>query len=301
MTPGKLAGRFALSDKLRRFPMVDAAAPVIDEIVELRGLRFHYRDWASVRADAPVLVVLHGYTSHARSWDAFAAGMTDRYRVVALDQRGHGQSDWAPADRYGIEDMADDLAALVSALGLEYFSLLGLSMGGMVTMEYAGRRPPELAAAVIVDIGPELIRAGSQRIGANVAAADIFPTREAAFAAARADNPRPPEAHHRQRVYSGLMRTADGQWTFRYDRALRSAGALRIRDRETAWRSCAAIGVPTQIIRGEQSDLFAADVAARMVETIADARLVEVKNAGHSVPLDAPEGFLAAARTFLTG
>ena len=112
-------------------------------------------------------MLLHGYTGHARSWDHFAAGMTDRYRVLALDQRGHGESGWAAADQYGIDDMVQDLRAFVTALGLQRFTLLGLSMGGMVAMHYAGARPAELAALVIVDIGPELVATGAARIQAG--------------------------------------------------------------------------------------------------------------------------------------
>src|SRR5437868_649595 len=86
-----------------------ANVPVTDELIELRGLRFHYRDWRPKRAGAPTLVLLHGFTGHARSWDGFADAMTDRYRVLALDQRGHGETAWAPADRYGRTEMVDDL------------------------------------------------------------------------------------------------------------------------------------------------------------------------------------------------
>src|SRR5271168_3693715 len=118
---------------------------VADELIEMRGLRFHYRDWPAQRPGARDLVLLHGLTGHARSWDAFAEAMTDRYRVLALDQRGHGETAWAPADKYAIADMADDLEAFVQAMGLKDFHLLGLSMGGMVTMEYAGRKPAALA------------------------------------------------------------------------------------------------------------------------------------------------------------
>jgi len=75
---------------------------VVDELIEMRGLRFHFRDWPSKRLNAPSLVLLHGFTGHARSWDTFAEAMTDRYRVLALDQRGHGETGWAAADRYGI-------------------------------------------------------------------------------------------------------------------------------------------------------------------------------------------------------
>jgi pimeloyl-ACP methyl ester carboxylesterase len=281
--------------------MASSSAPVVDELIELRGLRFHYRDWASRRANAPDLVLLHGFTGHARSWDAFAEAMTDRYRVLALDQRGHGESGWAAPDQYGTGEMADDLAAFVKALGLDRFTLLGLSMGGMVTIEYAGRRPKELAACVIVDIGPEIVTSGLQRIQTGVRAPDTFASKDEAFAAARAANARPPEAHHRHRSDYSLMRTEDGRWTYRYDRALRAPGNLRTRDADAAWRACADIAVPTQLIRGALSDILAPEVAQRMVQTIPKVQFAEVPDSGHSVPLDAPDGFLEAARTFLRG
>ncbi|HEY1447114.1 MAG TPA: alpha/beta hydrolase [Caulobacteraceae bacterium] len=278
-----------------------ANEPVVDELIEMRGLRFHFRDWASKRAGAPSLVLLHGYTSHARSWDAFAAAMTDRYRVLALDQRGHGETAWAPVGQYGIDNMAEDLLSFVAALGLTGFTLLGLSMGGMVAMEYAGRRPAALAACVIVDIGPEIVQSGGARIQASVAASDVFASRDEAFAIARANNPLPPDANLRHRSDASLMRTEDGRWTYRYDRVLRSPANLRRRDAETAWRSCANMNVPTQIIRGDLSDILAPEIAQRMLETIPDARLDVVARSGHAVPLDAPAGFLAAAREFLRG
>lgn len=274
---------------------------VVDELIELRGLRFHYRDWPSERHRAPALVLLHGFTGHARSWDAFAEAMTDRYRVLALDQRGHGESGWAPADRYGVDEMVADLIAFVAALGLKGFSLLGLSMGGSIAINYSGRRPKELAALVVVDIGPEIVASGAARIQAGVRASDIFASREDAFAAARAANPRPPDAHLRHRVYYNLMRTEDGRWTYRYDRALRSPSTLRPRDPEAAWRACSNINVPTLLIRGAVSDILSPEVAARMIEVIPGAQFALVENSGHSVPLDAPDGFLVWARKFLKG
>ncbi|MGH7012074.1 MAG: alpha/beta fold hydrolase, partial [Caulobacteraceae bacterium] len=122
-----------------------------------------------------------------------------------------------------------------------------------------------------------------------------------AFAAARAANPRPPEAHHRARIEANLMRTEDGRFTWRYDRALRRGQGVRGFDVEAGWRACAAINVPTLLVRGELSDILSPAIAARMIATIPDARLVEMKGSGHSVPLDAPERFLEAAREFLKG
>ena len=110
-----------------------------------------------------------------------------------------------------------------------------------------------------------------------------------------------PEAHQRHRVYNSLMRTADGRWTFRYDRALRSGNTLRPRNPEAAWRSCGQIAVPTLLMRGADSDILAPEVAKRMMEVIPGAAFVEIKGAGHPIPLDTPDAFAAAAREFLKG
>jgi pimeloyl-ACP methyl ester carboxylesterase len=134
-----------------------------------------------------------------------------------------------------------------------------------------------------------------------VAASDVFASRDEAFAIARANNPLPPDANLRHRSDASLMRTEDGRWTYRYDRVLRNPANLRRRDAATGWASCANIAVPTQIIRGDLSDILSPEIAQRMVETIPDARLDVVARSGHAVPLDAPEGFLAAAREFLRG
>ncbi|HEY7269991.1 MAG TPA: alpha/beta fold hydrolase, partial [Dehalococcoidia bacterium] len=80
---------------------------VQDKTIELNGLRFHYRDWE--HAGATPLLLLHGYTSHARSWDTFARAMQAKYRVLALDQRGHGETGWATD--YAPERMVEDVAA----------------------------------------------------------------------------------------------------------------------------------------------------------------------------------------------
>ena len=269
---------------------------VRDDYVLLQNLRFHYRDWGDI--SAPPLVLLHGFTGHARSWDSFAEAMAARYRVLALDQRGHGESAWA--DDYSTGAMVGDIHAFVNALGLPSFDLLGLSMGGANAYHFAGGRPAGLRRLVIVDIGPEIVASGSQRIQSGVQAKDTFDSPEEAIAANRAGNPRADEAELLHRVRNNLMRTEDGSWTFRYDRALRSPGTLRIRPNEddnwAAWRQ---INVPTLLIRGGESDILGAEAAARMVKEIPDGRLIEIPGSGHSIPLDAPVRFREAVENFL--
>ena len=126
---------------------------VQDALVQLNGLSFHYRDWGNPTAQP--LLLLHGFTVHARSWDTFAAAMRDRYRVIALDQRGHGETEWA--SDYHPDRMVEDIDAFVRALGLRRFVLLGLSMGGRNAFTYAALHPEEVERLIIVDIGPDTL------------------------------------------------------------------------------------------------------------------------------------------------
>lgn len=271
---------------------------VQDRLIMLNGLRFHFRDWGS--ESAPPLVLLHGFTGHARSWDTFARAMCDRFRVLALDQRGHGETEWA--DDYAPERMVEDIEAFVRALKLQRFALLGLSMGGRNAYAYAARHPETLDRLVIVDIGPEIMTAGRDRIQTNVQASDVFDDPEEAVRAARALNPRPPEAELRHRLLNNLRQLEDGRWTWRYDRSLRSPDRPLPRpDADSAWAMLPKITCPTLLVRGAESDILSRETADRMVRTIPNCRLVEVPDAGHSVPLDNPSGFIAAVRPFLVG
>jgi len=100
--------------------------------LELNGLRIHYLDWGAPTA-APVVCV-HGYTSSCQAFNAPARHFQDRFRLIAPDVRGHGESAWAPTGAYQYGDQAGDLAALVDKLALGRFTLIGTSMGGIIAM-----------------------------------------------------------------------------------------------------------------------------------------------------------------------
>ncbi len=269
---------------------------VQDKTITLNGLRFHYRDWGNEAAQP--LVLLHGFSSHARSWDTLARAMRGRYHVLALDQRGHGESEWAPD--YAPERMVEDVDAFAKALTLPRFALLGLSMGGRNAYAYTAAHPDTVDRLVIVDIGPEIVATGSDRIRAGVQARDVFDDPKEAVQAARAANARADESELHHRVTNNLMTRDDGRWTFRYDAALRSPDRPLPRpDPEAAWASLPRITCPTLLVRGAESDILDRATAERMVREIPNCRLVEVPDAGHSVPLDNPRGFLAAVQDFL--
>jgi pimeloyl-ACP methyl ester carboxylesterase len=269
---------------------------VCDRSAMLGGLRFHYREWPNPGAQA--LVLLHGFTGHARSWDSFATAMQANHHVYALDQRGHGDSDWT--DDYSAESMVEDVQRWVTALGLKQFVLLGLSMGGRNAYQFAATHPEEVERLVIVDIGPEIASAGSNRIMTGVQASDVFTSPEEALERARAANARADEAEQVNRTLNNLMLLEDGTWTFRYDKGLRDGSRPLARpDAGDGWGLLAKITAPTLLIRGELSDVLDAGVAERMCREIADCRFAVVPGAGHSIPLESPKGFLEAVRTFL--
>ena len=269
-----------------------------DRLAMLNGLRFHSREWG--QPDAPPLVLLHGYTSHARYWDTFARAMAPHRRVFALDQRGHGETGWA--DDYSTERMVEDVAAFVRALRLDRFDLLGLSMGGRNAYGYAARHQETLQRLVIVDIGPEAPAAGSARIRQGAMANDVFDTPEDAYTAARAANPGADEAELRARTLNAIMLREDGRWTYRYDKALRDPARPRpLPDPAAHWAMLARIATPTLLVRGAESDILAPEVAQKMTEVMPNCTLVTVPDAGHSIPLDNPQGFIAAAQPFLLG
>src|SRR5258705_175078 len=103
-----------------------------DRFITLHGRRYHYTEWGEPAA--PPLVMLHGITTHARTWDDEARLLAARYRVLALDQRGHGDSDPPPDADYSDAALLSDLEAFVEALGLGRITLVALSLGGRVAI-----------------------------------------------------------------------------------------------------------------------------------------------------------------------
>ncbi len=183
------------------------------------GLTFHYITWGP--ESAPPVVLLHGVTGHARSWDALARDLSADFRVIALDQRGHGDSDRAPDGDYRVATMAGDLTGFVDALGLERFALVGHSMGGRVGIAYADGHAARIERICIVDIGPEIHAPGMERIRQMMAGApERIESEEQAVEFVLRANPRMVEAGLRDRVRHGLKRLPDGGFEWKYDKAL---------------------------------------------------------------------------------
>ncbi|HTX85345.1 MAG TPA: alpha/beta hydrolase [Streptosporangiaceae bacterium] len=263
--------------------------------LDIDGLAFHYVDWGGA---ASPLVMLHGLSGHARTWDHTAAALSDRYHVLALDQRGHGDSDWAP--EYGLRPMARDLLGFLDALDLREVTLMGLSMGGLVSFVFAAAHPERVARMVIMDIGPEIAPAGSANVASSLAATDTFSSQDEAFAQARAANPRPTDATLRHRVTHNLRELPDGTLTFKYDKELRrSPRALFDHTQDELWEAWRALSCPVLLVRGADSDVLAADTAQRMLTENPNISFASIPDCGHSITLDRPDGLLEVVGPWL--
>ena len=192
--------------------------------IHANDLNFHYLEWGD-RAKPPILM-LHGFAQQAHSWDFVALAFADRHRIIALDQRGHGDSDWAPDSDYTPETQQKDIAAIVEKLSLDKFVLMGLSLGGRNSFTYASNNPERVRALVIVDAGPENIRIGTQNIQRFVEQDDELDSIDAFVDRVISYNPRRDPIQIRGSIINNLKKLPNGKWTWKYDKILRSPGRM---------------------------------------------------------------------------
>ena len=120
-----------------------------DHTVEINSLNLHYLEWGE--AFRPVILLLHGFMGHAHVWDDLASALSPSYRVLALDQRGHGDSDWSADACYGMDQHFADLSVFIDSLQVKKLILLGHSMGGRNALFYTACRPEKVARLMLVD------------------------------------------------------------------------------------------------------------------------------------------------------
>jgi pimeloyl-ACP methyl ester carboxylesterase len=267
--------------------------------VVLRHHRFHFLEWGA--ADAPVVVLLHGGHQSAHAWDLVSLALAREYRVLALDQRGHGDSEWARDVDYSNHTMALDAEAFIAALGLDRPVLVGHSMGGRNAMLLAHRAQVALRGLVIVDIGPEISDKGREAIGGFVRANEEFDDLEAFVANVRKYDPYRPRAHIERTVKYNMLQRPDGKYISKCDPAPRRLGLLagrRLQDNLTL-EAVGELRLPTLVLRGETSNILEADAAERFRDALPQGELVTVPACGHNVASQNTKGFLEVLEPFL--
>jgi esterase len=280
--------------------MTDRLQPA-SKSISANGLTLRYLEWGRPGV-APPIICVHGYTSSAEAFSALARRLADRYHLLTLDVRGHGDSQWSPDQAYDYADQASDLAAFADALAPEPFVLIGTSMGGIIAMAYAQRWAHRLRGLVLNDIGPD-VEAGSGRITNTVGSRpDDFASLDAAMEYRRQSSPiiagRPLE-DQRETALGVLRQRPDGRWGWKMDPAYIAQRVARGGPkRPNSWPVLAALACPTLLIWGTDSDVLSKAQAGRIVETLPRGELVAVPGVGHAPTLIEPVA-LAALERFL--
>jgi len=269
------------------------------------GLRLHYRDYPGSAARLPLLC-LHGLTRNARDFAEFAERYSPDRRVIALDFRGRGLSEYDPVPaRYTPLTYAADVVQLLDQLSLPQAVFVGTSLGGLVTMAVAAMAPQRIAASILNDVGPELAEVGLDRIKDYVGRNARFASWDEAAEAIAANNHHIPATNTHAdwlKMAQRVCREDEGSVVFDYDMGI----ALPFETKGPAptidlWPLFKVLGQkPLLVVRGERSDLLTAAALEKMHDAVPSMKSVTVAGAGHAPMLDEPEA-VAAIDEFLAG
>ncbi|HEV8441688.1 MAG TPA: alpha/beta hydrolase [Methylomirabilota bacterium] len=264
----------------------------------VNGLTLSALEWGT--DGRPVLCFLHGGSAHAHWFDAVAPAFADRYHVLSLDQRGHGESDWPPAaardTAYATTEFVSDLVGVLDALGCERATLCGHSMGGHNAMACAIWHPDRVQALIVADSRPVIpadrLDMMHQRGRRGPRLHDSLDVAIGRFRLRPGDTTADPA------LLAHLARQAiverAGRFLYRFDPDCN--GMRRPTD---LWPLLEGIRAPTLLVRAGRSPVLTRAMAEEMAGRIPRARLEEIPGAYHHLVLDQPAAFTAAMERFL--
>lgn len=267
--------------------------------VVMRHQRFHYLEWGE--PGRPEILLLHGSNQSAHSFDLVSLHLADRFHVYALDQRGHGDSEWAKDSDYSSSAMGRDAASFIETMGLDHLIVVGHSMGGQNAMRLALEHPDRVRKLVLVDIGPEVSADGAKVIRRFVTETREFDDIDHFVDRVQQYDPYRSRTHIERTVRYNLLRRADGKFISKHDHGprLKATGEHRRQGDRFTLDDVQDLPMPLLIIRGADSAILTAEAAQRFADAVPDARLLTVPAAGHNVHGQNTPGFLEALVPFL--
>jgi pimeloyl-ACP methyl ester carboxylesterase len=271
-----------------------------------QGLRLHWSDWGNDLA--PPLLLLHGGCDHSRSWDAIALALRNDYHVMALDWRGHGDSEWAKGSSYALPDFVADLDAFWRDRKLNSAKIVGHSMGGAIALQFAGVYPDRAEKLFVIEglrisapaekpIHRQMMEWIDQMRAAEGRRKRRYFSIEDALNRMRQAHPKLTEAQARHLTVHGLRPNDDGMFTWKYDDAIRLRTPYRLSFEQSTelWRR---IACPTVLVRGTASGRPDPGTNG-WIQYFHQGSTIEVEDAGHWVHHDFPEKTTALIRAFL--
>jgi pimeloyl-ACP methyl ester carboxylesterase len=261
--------------------------------VESDGLRLRCLDWGG--SGSPI-VFLHGGGLNAHTWDVVCDVLHDRYRCIALDLRGHGDSDWSEEGWYPTRDHARDVGSLATALGLRQFALVGNSLGGRVALTYAGASASTVTALVLVDFGPRApdrvpgSRAGGGRVRDFIAGQREGTSIEEFVDRAIAFNPLRSREQLRRSLAFSLKPAPGGKLIWKYDSRIlqQPPGHDMVAEMASLWRIAGELSCPTLVLRGSLSDYLLDEDARLLAQHLPAGSWTVIEGAGHTIQGDQP-------------
>jgi len=263
------------------------------------GLDLRLHEWGA--EGEPGVLLLHSLAAHGHWWDGVASGLRDRYHVIALDLRGHGGSEWAPAgpggQGYGFVDYVGDVAAVIDLLGWQRPVVMGHSLGGYLAALLAATHPERVGAVVLVDI----MTAFSDELAARAASQAERPGPRFASPAEAGARFRlaPPETAASRDILQHLGETAvieraPGVWEHAFDRR------VFLHPPPNPWEFLPRVTCPLLVVRGELSGVMTREAAERVAGAAPHGTIVEMPNAYHHVIVDDPAGFASRVEAWLS-
>jgi pimeloyl-ACP methyl ester carboxylesterase len=272
-----------------------SSSPQTVEFSGVDGITLVGDEWNRDAADAdrPTILMLHGGGQNRFSWKSTGQILADEgYHVVALDSRGHGDSDRAPGADYAVETLRADVLHVLDAIGRQVV-LIGASMGGLTGILVADSAGPDrVTGLVLVDVVPRYEKTGSARIRdfmlTNIdgfASLDEAADAVAAYLPYR-EKPRSPEGLKKN------LRLRDGRWYWHWDPAFMTAPGDDPELRTESFEEAAVnLKIPTLLIRGKLSDVVSPEGVRHFLDTVPRAEFVELSNAGHTAAGDDNDAF----------
>ena len=269
---------------------------VRSQTIDLPAGRFHYVSWGAERSELPAMVLLHGITSSAQSWVRVGPELATRYRVYALDMRGHGESIKPPAGAYSLRHTADDAVAFIEALGLERPILIGHSWGGATGIVLASgawsQKPAPAISRLILEDPAHSFSSGNPEERVAYYTRDIGRPAEELRAEIAASSPGWTEADIEGKI-DALHKVSREAVVSVFSEAGQAGELLPL---------LASITVPTLLMRADPAlgttlDEAAWEQAKRLLPTGSHA--VQIEGATHNVHRSMFAAFMQAVNDFL--
>lgn len=276
------------------------------------GTKLHALDWQNSAASTSCLV-LHGFTNDAHIFDSLNAQLQKNHRVIAVDFRGHGDSDWDSKSRYQHKQLIDDVSHIINSLKINISNLhiIGHSLGARIAMLYVAQQTLQPASLTVIDTGPEVRAIGVKKVRQDAEATPKSFTSIKAFEdflkniyfLAEAERIQQMAQHGLKEINGKLVPKTDPNFTkalWKTDSQQGDSSDLTAPLNQELWQALEKINCPTMIMKGQASAILSKQTAEKMQQLMPQAVLQIIERAGHAVMVDNPKAYEAEQLAFIS-